>query len=95
MGVFVATVSMDLARPESAATDFTLQISLLGVLRLVTSSAGLAVAGAVGFPVLVGASVLLAALGTLITVRWLRGAALPGQTAAPRKGQEPAPQPTS
>lgn len=75
MGVCVATVSMDLARPESAATDFTLQISVLGVLRLVTSSAGLAVAGAVGFPVLIGASVLLAALGTLITVRWLRRAA--------------------
>jgi hypothetical protein len=73
MAVCVYTVSMDLARPTSAATDLTLQISVLGVLRLVMSSAGLAVAGVVGFPLLIGVSVLLAAVGTGITARWLRG----------------------
>ncbi|WP_206792580.1 MFS transporter [Amycolatopsis sp. MtRt-6] len=73
MAVCVSTVSMDLARPASAATDFTLQISVLGVLRLAMSSAGLAVAGTAGFPPLIGASVLLAAAGTWITARWLRG----------------------
>jgi predicted MFS family arabinose efflux permease len=73
MAVCVYTVSMDLARPASAGTDFTLQISVLGVLRLAMTSAGLAVAGAVGFPVLIGTSVLLAAVGTWITTRWLRG----------------------
>ncbi|WP_410641597.1 MFS transporter [Amycolatopsis sp. lyj-346] len=73
MGVCVYTVSMDLARPATAATDFTLQISVLGVLRLAMSSAGLAVAGAAGFPPLIGVSVLLAAAGTWITAHWLRG----------------------
>ncbi|MEU6718309.1 MFS transporter [Nonomuraea sp. NPDC046802] len=73
MAVCVYTVSMDLARPASAGTDFTLQISVLGVLRLAMTSAGLAVAGVVGFPALIGASVLLAAVGTWITARWLRG----------------------
>jgi hypothetical protein len=73
MGVCVFTVAMDLARPASAATDFTLQITVLGVLRLAMTSAGLAVAGAVGFPPLISASVLLAAVGTWITTRWLRG----------------------
>ncbi|MFI0451378.1 MFS transporter [Actinomadura sp. 6N118] len=73
MAVCVYTVSMDLARPASAATDFTLQISVLGVLRLAMSSAGLALAGTVGFPPLIGASVLLAVLGTCVMARWLRG----------------------
>jgi hypothetical protein len=72
MAVCVYTVAMDLVRPASAATDFTLQISVLGVLRLAMSSAGLAVAGVVGFPHLIGASVLLAAGGAWITARWLR-----------------------
>jgi MFS family permease len=71
--VCVFAVSMDLARPASAATDFTLQISVLGVLRVVTSSAGLGVAGAIGFPALTGVAVLCAALGTWTTARWLRG----------------------
>jgi hypothetical protein len=71
--VCVFTVSMDQARPESAATDFTLQTSVLGVLRLLVSSAGLAVAGVVGFPSLISLSVLLAVAGTYITARWLRG----------------------
>jgi MFS family permease len=70
--VCVFTVSMDLARPTSAATDFTLQVSVLGVLRLAMSSAGLAIAGALGFPALTGASVLLAAVGAWGTARWLR-----------------------
>jgi MFS family permease len=71
--VCVYAVSMDLARPASAATDFTLQTSVLGVLRVVTSSAGLGIAGAIGFPALIGTSVLLAALGTWTAARWLRG----------------------
>jgi hypothetical protein len=70
--VCVFAVSMDLARPTSAATDFTLQISVLGVLRVVTGSVGLGVAGAIGFPALTVVSVLLAALGTWTTARWLR-----------------------
>jgi predicted MFS family arabinose efflux permease len=72
MAVTVFAVSMDLARPASAATDFTLQISVLGILRVVTASAGLVMAGALGFPALTGVSVLLAAVGTAVTARWLR-----------------------
>ncbi|MEJ3653244.1 MFS transporter [Actinomycetes bacterium KLBMP 9759] len=72
MGVCAYTVAMDLARPASAATDFTVQISALGVLRLATTSAGLAAAGWAGFAPLIAASVLLAAAGTWVTVRWLR-----------------------
>lgn len=85
MAVCVYTVSMDLARPASAATDFTLQISVLGVLRIAMSSAGLAVAGAVGFPPLIAAAVLLAALGTLVTVRWLRGHGVSTESTATAK----------
>jgi hypothetical protein len=73
MGVCVYTISMDHARAESAATDFTLQISVLGVVRLGMSSAGLALAGAFGFPQLILASVALAAFGTWFAARWLRG----------------------
>jgi hypothetical protein len=68
----VLTVSMDLARPASAATDFTLQVSVLGVLRLAINPVVLALAGAIGFPLLIGGSVLLAAVGTWVTSRWLR-----------------------
>jgi MFS family permease len=70
--VCVFTVSMDLARPVSAATDFTLQVSVLGVLRLAINPVALALAGAVGFPLLISGSVLLAAVGTWVTARWLR-----------------------
>jgi hypothetical protein len=72
VAVCVYTVSMDLARPASAATDVTLQLTVLGVLRLATTSAGLAGAGAVGFPPLITAAVLVAAAGTWAAGRWLR-----------------------
>jgi predicted MFS family arabinose efflux permease len=72
VAVCVFTVSMDLARPASAATDFTLQVSVLGVLRLAINPVALTAGGAVGFPLLIGGSVLLAAVGTWVTSRWLR-----------------------
>jgi predicted MFS family arabinose efflux permease len=73
MAVCAFTVSMDLSRPASAATDFTAQVSVLGVLRLAINPVALAAAGAVGFPLLLGGSALLAAVGTWVTFRWLRG----------------------
>lgn len=55
---WIFTIAMDLSREHAAATDFTLQLSVLGVLHVVTASAGLAVAGAAG---------------TVVADRWHRG----------------------
>lgn len=69
----VFTVSMDLARPATAATDFTLQVSVVGVLRLAVTPVALAAAGLVGFtPVICGSAALMAA-GGWVALRWLRG----------------------
>lgn len=68
----VYTISMDFSRSSSAATDLTLQISILGVLRQVITPVGLALAGVTGFPPLIGAAVLLSGVGTWVTARWLR-----------------------
>ncbi|MFC7621478.1 MFS transporter [Microlunatus sp. GCM10028923] len=66
------TVSMDLSRPASAATDLTAQVSVLGVLRLVITPAALALAGVTSFAPLIGVAVLLSGIGTWVTARWLR-----------------------
>ncbi|MGI5283107.1 hypothetical protein ACQEVF_07205 [Nonomuraea polychroma] len=61
---------MDLARPATAATDVTVQVSVLGVLRMLLSAAGLALAGVAGFPVLIAASVIFSLAGTAVAAAW-------------------------
>ncbi|MEV5898151.1 MFS transporter [Nonomuraea fuscirosea] len=72
MLTWIFTIAMDLAHPATAATDFTVQTSVLGVLRMVVSSAGLALAAVTGYPLLIGASLALSLAGTAVAVRWAR-----------------------
>ncbi|SCL35739.1 Predicted arabinose efflux permease, MFS family [Micromonospora nigra] len=66
----VNTINMDLSRPESAGTDFTVLASFSFLASLLAGSVGLAVAGRVGYPaVLVGAAVMVAA-GVIATRSW-------------------------
>ncbi|MQA12069.1 MAG: MFS transporter [Pseudonocardiaceae bacterium] len=68
----VSTVSMHLARQSSAATDYTVPMAIEGICVTVVSSAGLSLAGAVGFPWLVGAAVAIAVIGAAVGPTWIR-----------------------
>ncbi|WP_020673544.1 MFS transporter [Amycolatopsis nigrescens] len=68
----VSTVSMDLARESSAATDFTVPMSIEGICVTAVSSAGLGLAGAAGFSWLIGAAVALSFLGAVVGPLWIR-----------------------
>ncbi|WP_188196564.1 MFS transporter [Nonomuraea sp. SYSU D8015] len=72
MATWISTIAMDLARPASAATDVTVQISVLGVLRMLASAGGLTLAGIAGYPPLIGVSVLLSLAGTAVAAAWAR-----------------------
>lgn len=67
----VYTVSMDLTRPESAGTDFTLFTTVAGLVMVVAGAGGIAAAGAFGFVPVVTGAVVLAVLGLLATVSLL------------------------
>ncbi len=47
---WISTVTMDLARKSSAATDYSVPMSIEGICVTVAGSAGLKLAAAVGFP---------------------------------------------
>jgi hypothetical protein len=94
--VVIYTVAMDVARPESAATDLSLQLGVLGVLHVGLSSAGLAVVGSFGsYPVIMGSAVIMVA-GTVAGALWLRSryprlavaAARPAETSVPQATSE-------
>jgi hypothetical protein len=70
---WIHTIAMDLTRPASAASDYTAQVSMLGVLRLALGSAGLAMAAVTGFPTLIVAATVLTVVGMLVTLRWTAG----------------------
>ncbi|MGF7022886.1 MULTISPECIES: MFS transporter [Micrococcales] len=64
----IYTISMDLTRPESAGTDFTLFTTITSLLMVISGGSGLALAGTFGFvPVILGAGVL-SALGLTVVV---------------------------
>ncbi|MEU3602823.1 hypothetical protein ABZ714_29565 [Streptomyces sp. NPDC006798] len=67
----ISAVSMRLARPESAAGDYTLPLCVEGVFITAVNAAGLALAARTGFvwPVLL--AVVVAAAGLLVP-GWLR-----------------------
>ena len=77
-GVWVYTIAMDNARAGLAATDFSLQIGVIGLLRLGLNSGGLALIPLAGFPVLVTLSGILTLLGTAVAIVWVRGTREPG-----------------
>lgn len=70
MVTWIYTVAMDLAREQTAATDMTVQLSMVGVLRVATSAGGLALAAVIGFPLLIALSALLAAAGGGAAAFW-------------------------
>ncbi|WP_049717951.1 MFS transporter [Streptomyces caatingaensis] len=68
----VYTIAMDLSRPGTAATDFAVQVAVLGILRLAANSTGLALAGLLGYLPLIAASSAAAAAGALAAAGWAR-----------------------
>lgn len=68
-----ATISMQMARRETAATDYSVPMSLEGAAVTVINSAGLAIAAAVGFAWLLAAAVFVAVVGTGLAAVWVRG----------------------
>lgn len=68
-----ATISMQMARRETAATDYSVPMALEGAAVTVISSAGLAIAAAVGFTGLLATAVVVAVVGTGLAAVWGRG----------------------
>ncbi|WP_431914853.1 hypothetical protein [Nonomuraea jabiensis] len=68
----------------AAATDVTVQVSVLGVLRMLLGAAGLVLAGLAGYPLLIAASVLLSLAGTAVAV--LRARRHTYSNLAPQRG---------
>jgi hypothetical protein len=75
---WIAAVSMSLARPSSAATDYTVPMSIEGIFVTAISSAGLGLASVAGFGWTIGLAVVLAVAGTVVAPLWLRQGRLDG-----------------
>ncbi|WP_051341897.1 MFS transporter [Pseudonocardia spinosispora] len=68
---WIATVTMDLARSSSAATDYAVPMSVDGICVTLAGSAGLALAGGVGFVWLMVIAIVFAVASTPFTTRWI------------------------
>lgn len=68
----IYTVSMDLTRPESAGTDFTLFATVAQLVMVLAAGLGIAASGAVGFAPVIAVAGLLAAGGLLFAARTFR-----------------------
>ncbi|MET9966656.1 MFS transporter [Streptomyces sp. NPDC006356] len=66
------TVVMDVARPEAAASDFTLQLATTSLVRLAANSGGLALAGLLGFTPLVIGGAVTTLVGAVLCEAWMR-----------------------
>lgn len=71
-GTVVYTVSMDWCRPTSAGTDFTVQDSFVHLLSQLAGTAGLGIAGLLGYPVVLVGALLLAGLGAVAVATMFR-----------------------
>ncbi|WP_424186632.1 MFS transporter [Actinokineospora sp. G85] len=69
---WVSTVSMDLARPEAPATEYTVPMSMLGLMRVLANSLGLASVALAGLPWVLGLAVALGVIGTAGAMAWTR-----------------------
>ncbi|WP_030228382.1 MFS transporter [Actinoalloteichus caeruleus] len=78
---WVSTISMELARKSSAATDYTIPMSMIGMCRIVLSSVGLGLAGVTGYPVMIASSVLVTLAGAAVALAWTRRHVSGGTTA--------------
>lgn len=65
----VYTISMDLSRPESAGTDFTLFSTLASLVMVIAGGLGMGLSGVLGFPAVAGAALVLSIGGILFVVR--------------------------
>lgn len=65
----VYTISMDLSRPESAGTDFTLFSTLASLVMVIAGGLGMGVSGVLGFPAVAGAALVLSIGGILFVIR--------------------------
>lgn len=72
LATWAYTISMDNSRPETAATDFSLQVSVIGVIRIIMSAIGLSLVAAIGYPMIVIISAALMLAGVLLSVFWSR-----------------------
>jgi hypothetical protein len=74
---WVFTVCMDLSRGSAAATDFTVQTSVMGILRMVVTGPALVLAGQFGYPWLITGALGLTLAGAAVTAVWARTHAVP------------------
>lgn len=65
----VYTISMDLSRPESAGTDFTLFSTLASLVIVIAGGLGMGLSGVLGFPAVAGVALVLSIGGILFVVR--------------------------
>lgn len=65
----VYTISMDLSRPESAGTDFTLFSTLASLVMVVAGGLGMGLSGVLGFPVVAGIALFLCLSGIFYVIR--------------------------
>ncbi|MEV5826810.1 MFS transporter [Spirillospora sp. NPDC052242] len=67
---WIAATSMTLARPASAATDYTVPMAIEGIFVTVAGSAALGLAAAAGFTWTIALAAVLAVAGAVIGPRW-------------------------
>ncbi|WET76716.1 MFS transporter [Amycolatopsis sp. QT-25] len=67
---WVSTVSMALARPEAPATEYTVPMSMLGLMRVLANSLGLASVALAGLPWVLGSASALGIVGTVAVMAW-------------------------
>lgn len=65
----IYTISMDLTRPESAGTDFTLFTTVASVMMVIATAAGISAADFFGFAPVGAAAVVLSAAGLLVVIQ--------------------------
>lgn len=82
------TVVMDVARPEAAASDFTLQLASTSLIRLAANSGGLALAGLLGFVPLVIGGAVTTLVGAALCEAWMRRS-YPTALEASKNGSNP------
>lgn len=79
LATWAYTISMDNTRPEFAATDFSLQVSVIGLVRIIMSALGLNLVAPLGYPLIVTISAGLMLGGMILSLRWASSA--PGTSA--------------
>lgn len=70
LATWAYTISMDNTRAEFAATDFSLQVSVVGVLRIIVSAIGLSLVTVLGYPMIIVISAALALAGLVVCTVW-------------------------